>query len=306
MIHLFSKFQKQAILLSILFCLSATIGEAQSVTNFLSSSLFVSLNGSPYLATDQSGNIFVSNYSNNIIYKVTPSGNISTFANISSPRGIVFDKSGNLYVNTGNSINKITPSGSVSTLVSGLYLDDVGNLVMDAAGNFYAVEKFYNIILKITQNGVVTTFANAPSVGFYIGLAFDGSGNLFAADYTVGNVVKISPSGNVSTFLNNGTFSSPSCITYNASNGNLYISTNSNSNIYQVTPSGSVSTYSTVTVADPYLVSNASGNFYVVGYDNPSMFEIVLPPIINSFTPTSADIGATVPLNGSRFFGRLL
>jgi len=303
MIHLFSKFQKQAILLSILFCLSATIGEAQSVTNFLSSSLFVSLNGSPYLATDQSGNIFVSNYSNNIIYKVTPSGNISTFANISSPRGIVFDKSGNLYVNTGNSINKITPSGSVSTLVSGLYLDDVGNLVMDAAGNFYAVEKFYNIILKITQNGVVTTFANAPSVGFYIGLAFDGSGNLFAADYTVGNVVKISPSGNVSTFLNNGTFSSPSCITYNASNGNLYISTNSNSNIYQVTPSGSVSTYSTVTVADPYLVSNASGNFYVVGYDNPSMFEIVLPPIINSFTPTSADIGATVTLNGSRFFG---
>ena len=74
------------------------------------------------LAFDAAGNLYVANYGNNTISKVTPAGAVSTFVSsgLNDPAGLAFDAAGNLYVaNYGNNtISKVTPAGAVSTFVS--------------------------------------------------------------------------------------------------------------------------------------------------------------------------------------------
>ena len=64
-------------------------------------------------ATDSSGNLYVANYDNDSVSKITPAGVVSGFAAISDPEGMAFDSAGNLYVASigSNSIEKVTPSG---------------------------------------------------------------------------------------------------------------------------------------------------------------------------------------------------
>ncbi len=86
------------------------------------------------LSVDASGNVYVSDTTNNTIRKITPAGNVTTLAGLfgvagfddgagidarfNRPMGMTQDASGNLYVtDTGNStIRKISPNGTVSTL----------------------------------------------------------------------------------------------------------------------------------------------------------------------------------------------
>jgi IPT/TIG domain/NHL repeat len=82
---------------------------------------------------DKSGNLYVADYGNNEIRKVTPNGTVSTFAGntaagyqdgpasqaqFSAPSGVCFDTKGNLYVSDelNNRIRKIDPSGNVTTV----------------------------------------------------------------------------------------------------------------------------------------------------------------------------------------------
>jgi sugar lactone lactonase YvrE len=86
------------------------------------------------LAVDAVGNIYVSDTSNHVIYKMTASGisivggspresgsdnGNGSVARFKSPQGIAIDGAGNLYVaDTGNhTIRKITPDGTVHTIV---------------------------------------------------------------------------------------------------------------------------------------------------------------------------------------------
>ena len=82
---------------------------------------------------DASGNIYVADRTNHTIRKVTPAGNVTTFAGLantpgttdgtgsaarfSSPQGIAVDSAGTVYVADGsNTIRTITPAGVVTTL----------------------------------------------------------------------------------------------------------------------------------------------------------------------------------------------
>ena len=84
------------------------------------------------VAVDSNGIVYVADWQNNLIRKVTPSGLVSTFAgsgsqgsvdgqgraaSFSRPFGVALDSSGNIFVSdSGNHrIRKITPSGLVST-----------------------------------------------------------------------------------------------------------------------------------------------------------------------------------------------
>lgn len=93
------------------------------------------------LAIDGAGNLYVPDYTNSVILKVTPAGAVSTFAGASGergatdgtgaaarfngPGGIAIDPSGNLYVIDTDSglLRQITPAGVVSTLAgtAGVY-----------------------------------------------------------------------------------------------------------------------------------------------------------------------------------------
>jgi streptogramin lyase len=142
------------------------------------------------LAVDAAGNVYVVDNGNDLIRKITPSGQVSTFAgggqpgrndgtgaaaSFNSPFGIAIDGNSNLYVaDSGNNlIRKITPAGTVTTIAgSGLRGASDGNgsaasfnmpagIAVDNFGNIYVADESNNLIRKITQAGAVTTISKS-------------------------------------------------------------------------------------------------------------------------------------------------
>ncbi len=142
------------------------------------------------VVSDSQGNLFVADYSNERIRKITPAGVVTTFAGSGvrgpadgdastaqfiGPVGITIDTSGNLFVaeRDGNRIRKITPEGVVTTIAgqttSG-YRDDVGTaaqfnmpygIAVDGGGNLYVADCVNNLVRKITPAGLVSTVAGS-------------------------------------------------------------------------------------------------------------------------------------------------
>ena len=120
----------------------------------------------PYgVATDAAGNVYVADFNNNTIRKVTSTGVVSTLAGMAarfgSPCGVATDASGNVYVaDTGNStIRKITPAGVVTTLAGLVSPNGVDGGPGSADGT-----------------GSAARFSNP------YGVATDASGNVYVAD----------------------------------------------------------------------------------------------------------------------------
>ncbi|HEY4246827.1 MAG TPA: matrixin family metalloprotease [Lacunisphaera sp.] len=142
------------------------------------------------LTIDSSGNIYVSDSTNNTIRKITSSGTVTTLAGLAgvmgaadgtgngalfnNPGGLSVDGSGNIYVaDTGNSaVRKITPTGVVRLLaglpgVAGLkdgtgsdaWLNQPKDVAVDSGGSVYVADTGNATIRKITSTGVVTTLS---------------------------------------------------------------------------------------------------------------------------------------------------
>ncbi len=190
----------------------------------------ISFIGITSIALDASGNAYVAQ--NNLIKKITPSGEVSTFAgngkaanvdgigtvaSFYSPVGVAVDATGNVYVAdlSNNSIRKITPDGVVSTLAgSGKpgYADGLGKaasfnspwgITVDAVGNVYVADNGNSLVRKITPAGMVSTIINhtsgkAATFDSIQGIAVDAAGNIYASTSYL--ISKITPSGIVSTF----------------------------------------------------------------------------------------------------------
>ena len=192
------------------------------------------------LKIDANGNIFVADYDNNCIRKITPTGDVTTFAGA---------------VNYGNIDGNATTARF--RLPYGLAFDSTGNLFVADNGN--------HKIRKITTDGTVTTFAGTGSSGDENGdaasaqfnypnsLVFDAAGNLFVCDGSNIKIKKITPAGTVSTFVGSGNFTYldgngtmaslkvPQSLTIQTTTGDLYFS--DSSRIRKITPSGDVTTF---------------------------------------------------------------
>ncbi|GAA4315425.1 hypothetical protein GCM10023149_12030 [Mucilaginibacter gynuensis] len=145
-------------------------------------------------ATDMAGNLFVADADNNLIRRITPSGDVTTFAGSGSagkndgkgtaasfnkPRGIAIDAQNNLYVadSENNLIRKITPDGDVTTIAGDGtvgYKNDYGTaakfnhpfgMALDASGNLYVSDSDNNCIRKIAPDMQVTTLVGDPAKG---------------------------------------------------------------------------------------------------------------------------------------------
>lgn len=194
-----------------------------------------------YMVEDAAGNRFMTDSGNHTIRKITPSGQVSTFAGTAGvaghadgmgtaasfyyPYGLAIDAAGNLYVGDylNHLIRKITPAGLVTTLagqqgIAG-HLDGTGagaqfggtqGMAVDGSGNIYVADERSttpgSAIRKITPAGVVTTLAGSATTtghadgtgaaatfgGSLRGLVLDGAGNLYLADvanYTLRKIV---------------------------------------------------------------------------------------------------------------------
>jgi hypothetical protein len=200
-------------------------------------------------------------------------------ARFARPTGIATDSAGNVYVaDYGNyTIRKITPAGVVSTLAGGVGVygsaDGTGagarfsnhGIATDSAGNVYVVDSGNATIRKITPAGVVSTLAGAAGVsGSADGtgaaarfshpsqIATDSAGNVLVRDEFA--LRKITPAGVVSTLdLTVGVSGStdglgaaarklyPSGIAIDSAD-NVYVADSLNHTISKITPAGVIST----------------------------------------------------------------
>ena len=156
------------------------------------------------------------------IYSSTDgNGLLSTFR---APSGIVVDGSGNLFVSDAEAhvIRKITPNGDVTTFAgmadvtgnvdgtgSAARFNDPSGLAIDAAGNLFVADAKNNKIRRITPAGVVSTFAGtgtpAPTFNLPVNLTMDAEGFLYVAEAGGNMIRKISPSGKVTVLAGGGT-----------------------------------------------------------------------------------------------------
>jgi len=202
------------------------------------------LNNPRGVVKDKSGNLFVANFGNHNILKITPAGVVTIFAginqagtndgpgnvaNIINPSGIAIDKDDNLYVTDGNNaIRKISPTGYVYTIAGqrsagtvdgfgrGAKFNKPAGIAVDNNGNVYVADRGGFVIRKIFASGLVTTIAGSGVYGYAdgyggaasfqapVGITVDASGNLYVTEDGAGTIRRITPDGEVKTIAGGG------------------------------------------------------------------------------------------------------
>jgi uncharacterized protein (TIGR03437 family) len=219
--------------------------------------------------------VYVADYNNNRIRRITSAGVVITvaesFTEFDSPNDVAVDVSGNVYVSCfdNHRIYKINTSGTVSLLAGSTqgYREGTGaaaqfnnpnGVAVDAVGNVYVADLDNNRIRRITSDGKVTTLAGSGTYGNAdgqgtaaqfsepAGIAIDAAGNVYVADFSNHRIRRITPSGMVGTLAGstygytNGTgtsakFSYPHGIAVNAAGTLLYVGDMNNQVIRKIT-----------------------------------------------------------------------
>lgn len=214
-------------------------------------------------------------------------------ARFNDPWDVIADAAGNLFVAefSNHTIRKISPSGVVTTLAgqgetSG-FVDGVGTLArfnaplglaFDPSGSLLVADTLNHSIRKVTQAGVVTTIAGTGQIGstdttppFSVtsfnrpqGIATNPAGDAFIADWGNSRVRKLTPAGVVSTIAGGGALSSPGRLV--VSGGNVLVA--DACAIRQVSPSNVITTVAGGTCG------NVDGTGAAARFDSPISMRI--------------------------------
>jgi sugar lactone lactonase YvrE len=268
------------------------------------------------LAVDGAGNVYVADYGNNLLRRVSPLGVVTTLAGLP---GVSGSANGN-----SESATFFQPSGIAVDNATNLYVADTGN----------------DLIRKITPNATtaswtVTTLAgtdgqagdadgNGTNASFDLpqGVAVDGLGHVYVGDSINRTIRVITPGGCVSTLAGPGgsygsadgpaasaRFDAPYALAFDSAT-NLYVADTANDAIRKISPAGEVTTLAGLAGApgsndgtnggaqfdNPTGIAvDASGNLYVADYQNSTVRKIKPGPGTNW---TVSTLAGTAGLNG--------
>jgi sugar lactone lactonase YvrE len=192
------------------------------------------------IAIDKYDNLFVTDYENHRIRKITPTGVVTTVAGstkgysdgtgsnaqFDNPYGIAIDSDGNMFIGDllNNRVRKVTADGVVSTFAGdgstnstdgtgvAAQLHGPAGITIDKNGDIYFVEHYGNKVRKITTNAEVTTIAGS-TVGDVDGngvnakfnalsdILVDNIANLFVSDMGSKKIKKVTYSGDVTSII---------------------------------------------------------------------------------------------------------
>ena len=160
---------------------------------------------------------------------------IATANSLHNPTTCVVDLAGNVYIADwgNNRIRKVTPAGIMTTIAgtgtaghtgdglpaTAATLNQPNGMGIDLAGNLYVAEQGNNDVRKITTSGIITTVAGTGGPGYSgdgaiatnatmrttSGVAIDPSGVLYIADWGNNVIRKVDASGIITTIAGNGT-----------------------------------------------------------------------------------------------------
>ena len=135
-----------------------------------------------FVEVDSHGNLFIADFNNDRIRKVSSSGVVTTIASVHLPYGMAMDSADNLYVADPYShrIRRVTSAGMITTVAGNgtagfsgdgsaaiaASLDYPTGLDEDSAGNLYISDAGSNRIRKISPNGIINTLAGNGTQGF--------------------------------------------------------------------------------------------------------------------------------------------
>jgi cysteine-rich repeat protein len=193
-------------------------------------------------------------------------GGQATSAELSFPIGVAVDGLGNLYISDYNNlrIRRVTTDGIITTIAgtgtggfngdgipaTTARLDNPGGIAVDGLGNVYVADSSNHRVRKIATNGIITTSAGTGTPGysgddipattarlwFPTDVELDSAGRLYIADKNNQRVRRVATSGEIATVAGTGvqgstgdgspatsaTLDRPSYVAVDAT-GNLYI-----------------------------------------------------------------------------------
>ncbi len=274
-------------------------------------------------------------------------------ARFNTPSGIAVDPQGFIYVSDQNnhSIRKISPSGEVITFAGSqkagaengrgaeARFKYPAGICIDARGFIYVADRGNHLIRVISPEGLVSTLAGSGELGFAdgnggmakfnapTGIAVDNSGFIYVADQVNNRIRKISPAGVVSTVAGNGQFSNrdgtanqaafryPTALVFD-SDENLYVADQLNHSVRKISRSGNVSTIKLSSETDlksgggasilknpSGICFNKDGNIVLADYHNHNIKEITRNTTLYG-TPSKSQLGShNIVIKASNAFG---
>jgi sugar lactone lactonase YvrE len=204
------------------------------------------------VAVDGAGNLFIADSANHAIRKVDTNGVITTVAGVGGklgdtgeggpgtearvfgPKGIIFDRQGNLIIaDSGNDkIKKLDAFGIITTIAGTgspggagdggpairAELDEPRTLAVGLDGTLYVTEPRAHRVRRIDPSAVIWTFAGTGQPGFSgdggpatraqldfaRGVGVDGAGNVFIADSLNQRIRKVDAGGVITTVAGRG------------------------------------------------------------------------------------------------------
>ncbi|MEW1862907.1 RICIN domain-containing protein [Streptomyces sp. NPDC088194] len=162
-------------------------------------------------------------------------GGPATAARLNLPLGVAVDRTGVLYVTEYHNqrVRKVTADGTISTVAgsgatgfkgdggpaTSAQLNRPYGVAVDGAGDLYIADADNNRVRKVTADGTISTVAGSGTAGsggdggpaasaqlnFPVGVAVDSTGTLYLSDHRNNRVRRITPDGTISTAAGTGT-----------------------------------------------------------------------------------------------------